>query len=131
MTIGEARRLAGIGRRAALDRAVRGGGAGRETGAPIVSGFIASASSRKRIGPIASSSPAIEPGFFDQPAIDANAVAAAQVANQDPVVSHRQATMPARDFWRIDPDVALEMPADQEDRTLQDDERRGSRDQWD
>ena len=32
-------------------------GAGRELGAPIVSGFSSTVSSRKRIGPIASSSP--------------------------------------------------------------------------
>ena len=95
-------------------------------GAPIVSGFSSSASSRKRIGPIASSSPLVKSGFLNRPAIDANAVAAPQIADQHPVVSHRQATVPARNLRRIDADITLEMPADQEDRTLQDDQRGGS-----
>jgi hypothetical protein len=69
--------------------------------------------------------------LFDQPAIDANAIPAAQVADQDAVVSHGQATMPSRNFWGIDSDVTFEMSADQEDRSMQGDLRRGSRYQGD
>ena len=77
----------------------RGWGGRRAAGAPIVSGLSSRASNRNRIGPIASSSPFIQPGFIDLPAIDAHAVATAQVANQNPVVCHRQAAMPCEKSW--------------------------------
>ena len=56
-----------------------------------------------------------------QPAVDAYAVAAAQVANQNTVVGHRHATMSSRNLRRIDADVTVRVPADQEDRPLQGD----------
>ncbi len=88
--------------------------------------------SRAGIGPARSPArPRRGAWILNRPAIDANAVAATQVADQDAVVSHRQATMPARNLGRVDPDVTLEMPADQEDRTMQDDDRGGSLNQWD
>jgi hypothetical protein len=69
--------------------------------------------------------------FFDQPAIDTNAIPAAQVPNQDAVISHGHAAMPSGDLLRVDADVTLEMSADQEDRSMQGDLRGGSRDQGD
>jgi hypothetical protein len=73
----------------------------------------------------------MESYLFDQPAIDTNAIPAAQIADQDAVVSHGQATMPSRNLWRIDSDVTFEMSADEEDRSVQGDLRCGSRDHGD
>jgi hypothetical protein len=69
--------------------------------------------------------------FINQPAIDANAIPAAQIANQDAVVSHGHAAMPSGNLLWIDADVTVEMSTDQQDRSMQGDLRRGSRDQGD
>jgi glycosyltransferase involved in cell wall biosynthesis len=64
-------------------------------------------------------------------AVDAQPVAAPQVANQHPVVDQGQAAVAAGDSRQVDPDVAVGMPADQQDGPLQRDGRSGPRAQGD
>jgi hypothetical protein len=96
-----------------------------------ISGFLAFRVETVEDGPDRELIAGMEPYLFDQSAIDTNTIPAAQVADQDAIVSHGQTTMPSRDFWRIDSDVTIEMSADQEDRSMQGDLRCGSRAQGD
>jgi hypothetical protein len=64
-----------------------------------------------------------EPNFVDQAPVDPKAVEAAEVADHHAVVGQGQAAVPAGDFRDVDPDVAVGVTADQEDRALEGDDR--------
>ena len=98
---------------------------------PGAAGCSSSCSSRNKIGPIASSSPGCSRRFFEQPAVDAHAVAAAEIANQYSIICCRDATVATRNLRRIDADVAFEVPADQEDRPVECDRGGRSLHEWD
>jgi len=64
----------------------------------------------------------LESGFLQQSPIDSHTVATAQVTNQHTVVGDGDATMPSRDLRRVDANVALEMPPDEQDGPIESDQ---------
>jgi len=54
-----------------------------------------------------------------------------EVTHDDAIVGHCQTAMSLRDLGLVDPDVALEVTADQEDRPLESNDRGRPLDQWD
>ena len=56
--------------------------------------------------------------FVDEHAVDANAMAAAEIANDQPIVGESEAAMSARDLRKIKSDVAIGMLTDENDGTL-------------
>src|SRR5665213_3221740 len=61
--------------------------------------------------------------FDDAHAVDANAVGAAEIADNEVIADLGDAAVTARDLARINLDVALGMPANEQDRLIQPDAR--------
>jgi hypothetical protein len=73
----------------------------------------------------------LQVGFLNHLAIHANLVVATEVTHDDAIIGHCQTAMSPRDLGLVDPDVALEVTADQEDRPLESNDRGRPLDQWD
>ena len=69
--------------------------------------------------------------FFEQAAVDAHAIAAAEIANQHSIICCCDTTVAAGDLGPVEADIALRVAADQEDRTIQGDDRAGTLYEWD
>src|SRR5207237_431197 len=65
--------------------------------------------------------PGLEPSFRDAHPVDADAVGAVQVANDEVVIDLGDAAVAARNLARIDLDVALWMAAEEQDRLVHQD----------
>jgi hypothetical protein len=69
----------------------------------------------------------VQPAFQGSDSIDANAIGAAQVAN-DQIISHlSDATVTPRHLARVDLNVALGIPPDEEDSLIHHDARTGGK----
>ena len=66
----------------------------------------------------------LQADFVDLATVDADPVATAQVAEDDPIVGDGDAAMPPGDLGVLDPSVAIEVAADQDDGPLERDDRR-------
>lgn len=65
--------------------------------------------------------------FFDWETVQPQSVPTTEVANDNPLVRNPHAAVPSRDLRQIDPNIALGMSANQQNRTLQCDNRGGAR----
>ncbi len=66
----------------------------------------------------------LQADLLDLATVDADAVPTAQVAEDDPIVGDGDAAMPPGDLRVVDPGVAIEVPADEDDGPLERDDRR-------
>jgi hypothetical protein len=65
----------------------------------------------------------LQAGFIHHRAIDPDLVSTPQVADQDPVVGHRDAAMATRDLGLLNANIAFDVAANQEDGSLNRDDR--------
>ena len=64
----------------------------------------------------------LEANFLDNPPINANPVPTPEIPQDDPIVGDRQAAMATGDLRILDPGIAVDVPADEDDGPLKRDE---------